>query len=61
MNKNILFAAVFAATFSLGFVVNDIVDKTNLRVVGVANAEVAGMDYGDLRRDRDFKKLLNTS
>lgn len=58
MNKNILFAAVLVATFSFGYVVNDIVDKTNLRFVGVANADVAGMDYNDLKRDSAFKKAV---
>ena len=58
MDKNILFAAVLVATFSLGYLANDIAGKTNLGFVGVANADVAGMGYRDLRRDRAFKKAV---
>ena len=37
---------------------NDILRENNLDLINVANAEVAGMDNRDLRRDRDFKKAV---
>ena len=33
-------------------------DELGYDVVGAAYADVAGMDYRDLRRDRDFKKAV---
>ena len=49
MRKLILFTAFFA-----GYFVNDVVGE----FAPIARAEVAGMDYRDLRRDRDFKKAV---
>ena len=50
---------VMAAVFSFGYVANDLANN-RISVVPVAQAEVAGMDYRDLRRDRDFKKAVRT-
>ena len=30
----------------------------NIDLIQAVNAEVAGMDYRDLKRDRDFKKAV---
>lgn len=48
---------VLAAVFSFGYVANDIANN-RISVVPLAQAEVAGMNYNDLRRDRDFKKAV---
>lgn len=45
------------AVFSFGYVANDLANN-RISVVPLAQAEVAGMDYHDLRRDRDFKKAV---
>ena len=50
-------AFVLVAVFSFGYVANDIANN-RFNVVPLAQAEVAGMDYHDLRRDRDFKKAV---
>lgn len=44
--------------FCCGFLGKTIVDETGIDIVSVAYAEVAGMDYRELRRDRDFKKAV---
>jgi len=44
--------------FLSGYVANDILHSLEIPVVTEANADVAGMDYYDLRRDRDFKKAV---
>ena len=49
---------VLVAVFSFGYVANDLANN-RISVVPLAQAEVAGMDYHDLRRDRDFKKPCN--
>ena len=48
---------VLAAVFSFGYVANDLANN-RLNLLPVAQAEVAGMTYHDLRRDRDFKKAV---
>ena len=48
---------VLVAVFSFGYVANDLANN-RISVVPLAQAEVAGMDYHDLRRDRDFKKAV---
>ena len=40
--------------FLAGYFVNDVVSE----FVPVAHAEVAGMSYQELKRDRDFKKAV---
>ena len=40
--------------FLAGYCINDIVGE----FAPLANAEVAGMDYSDLRSDSDFKKAV---
>ena len=54
MNKTLLFLTIF----SLGYVFNDVLKEYDLNLIDTVKAEVAGMDYRDLRRDRDFKKAV---
>ena len=54
MNKALLLVAVF----SFGYVCNDILRENSIDLVEEAQAEVAGMDYRALRRDRDFKRAV---
>jgi hypothetical protein len=54
MNKILLVLTIF----SFGYVFNDILDKYDLNLIDKVSADVAGMDYRDLRRDRDFKKAV---
>jgi len=58
MNKITNKISIFLIVFSLGYVANDILRENNLDLINVANADVAGMDYEDLRRDRDFKNAV---
>ena len=51
MSKTLLFLTVF----SLGYVMNDILRENNINLVGAVYAEVDGMNYMDLRIDRDFR------
>lgn len=44
--------------FLAGYVANDIIHSIEIPVVTEAHADVAGMDYYDLGRDRDFKKAV---
>ena len=37
---------------------NDILGEYDLNLIDKVSADVAGMDYRDLRRDRDFKKVF---
>ena len=53
MNRTLLIIAVF----SFGYVLNDLAEG-NVKIIPELNAEVAGMDHRDLRRDRDFKKAV---
>jgi len=53
MNRTLLIIAVF----SFGYVLNDLTEG-NVKIIPELNAEVAGMDHRDLRRDRDFKKAV---
>jgi hypothetical protein len=39
-------------------VFNDVLKEYDLNLIDNVKAEVAGMDYQDLRRDRDFKKAV---
>ena len=54
MNKMFTFLTIF----SFGYVVNDVLSENNINLIAQANADVAGMDYRDLRRDRDFRKAV---
>lgn len=44
--------------FLFGYVTSDVVNNVNNGFISDAKAEVAGMSYYDLRRDRDFKKAV---
>jgi hypothetical protein len=48
----------FLTIFSIGYVVNDLFGENNIYLISKADAEVAGMGYYDLRKDRDFKKAV---
>ena len=37
---------------------NDVSKEYDLNLIGIVKAEVTGMDYTDLRRERDFKKAV---
>ena len=55
MNRILLLVAVF----SFGYAVNDIVQETK-PVIFPLQAAVAGMDYYDLKRDRDFSRAVES-
>ena len=44
--------------FCFGVIGKTALDELGFDVVGAAYADVAGMDYRDLRNDRDFKKAV---
>ena len=44
--------------FCFGVIGKTALDELGYDVVGTANADVAGMDYFDLRTDYDFKKAV---
>ena len=54
MNKFLIFVTVF----SLGYITNDVMREYNLDPIGKVYAEVAGMNYYDLRSDYDFKRAV---
>lgn len=54
MNK----AVVFFAIFSAGYLCNDIMHNHKVNIFENVQAEVAGMDYYDLKGDYDFKKAV---
>ena len=54
MKKSFLFFVFFC----MGYVANDILRDSDIKLIDKVNAEVAGMNYYDLRRDRDFKKAV---
>lgn len=54
MNRFLLFLTIF----SFGYVFNDILKEYNLNIIDKVKADVAGMNYRELRRDRDFKKAV---
>lgn len=56
--KKVLLVAL--AGFAAGYIANDLSNKLGLEVVGQAEAEVAGMDWSDLRYDYDFKKAVRS-
>ena len=49
---------LFVAVFSFGYMVNDVVEEIGVDIIHHAQADVAGMSYRELRRDRDFKKAV---
>lgn len=49
---------LFLSFFALGFVTSQISSRYDIQVVSNANADVAGMDSSDLRRDRDFRRAV---
>lgn len=47
---------LFAAIFSMGYLFNDLVGK----ILKPAHADVAGMDYYDLKYDWDFERAVES-
>ena len=45
--------------FCLGVLGKTALDELDYNVVSSASAEVAGMSFRDLRRDKDFRKAVN--
>ena len=45
-------------SFMVGYIANDFVKTLDVSLIRPAQASVAGMDYRDLRRDRDFKRAV---
>jgi hypothetical protein len=56
MKKTYVLGLIVA--FSFGVVGKTLLDEMEYDVVATAYADVAGMGYRDLRRDRDFKKAV---
>lgn len=56
MNRILLILTIF----SFGYVFNDILEEYNLNVIDHAQAEVDGMSWRALKRDRDFKKAVRS-
>ena len=52
-NKLIVLTAFF-----FGYVISDVVNNVSNGFISEVAADVAGMNYSDLRRDRDFKKAV---
>ena len=44
--------------FCFGVIGKTALDELGVGVIGAVYADVAGMDYRDLRRDRDFKRAV---
>ena len=55
MKSNTL--VVFTA-FLLGYAISDLANNASNGFIEKASADVDGMDYRELRRDRDFKKAV---
>lgn len=49
---------MLALVFCAGYIVSDLLNDMNISYMAPAQAEVAGMDYFDLRTDYDFKKAV---
>ena len=55
MKKIILVGCI---AFGLGLLTDKFILNYDITVIKPAQADVAGMGYWDLRRDRDFKKAV---
>jgi hypothetical protein len=49
---------LFVAVFSFGYMVNDVVEEIGVDIIDEVSADVAGMGYSALRRDRDFRRAV---
>ena len=54
MKKYITFLAIFV----FGFMTSNILKEEKFNLISAVYADVAGMNYRDLRRDRDFRKAV---
>ena len=52
--KYLIFFSIFAA----GYIVSDFLNTFDIEIVKNLKADVAGMDYYDLKSDYDFKKAV---
>lgn len=52
--KYLIYFSIFAA----GYIMNDVLTAFDIEIVRNLNADVAGMDYYDLKSDYDFKKAV---
>ena len=50
--------SILAFAFLLGYATAELATEIDAVAISEARADVAGMDYLDLRRDRDFKKAV---
>jgi len=50
--------SILVCVFLFGYAVNDVVQEIDATIVTQAWADVAGMNYLELRRDRDFKRAV---
>ena len=49
---------VAITAFLFGYAISDVVNNVNNGFLSEVSAEVDGMTFSDLRRDRDFKKAV---
>ena len=49
---------IVLTTFFFGYVISDVVNNVSNGFISAVVAEVDGMTYRELRRDRDFKKAV---
>lgn len=54
MNRILLFVTIF----SFGYVFNDVLKEFDFSLINEVSAEVGGMDYKELRRDKDFRRAV---
>ena len=54
MNRILLFVTIF----SFGYMFNDVLKEFDLKLINEVSADVAGMDYKELRRDKDFRRAV---
>jgi len=51
---------IVITAFLFGYVISDLVHNVKSGFISEVAAEVGGMSYLDLRRDRDFKKAVRS-
>ena len=54
MNRILLFVTIF----SFVYVFNDVLKEFDFSLINEVSAEVGGMDYKELRRDKDFRRAV---
>jgi hypothetical protein len=56
MNKNL--KLTIAIAFLAGYFISDVTDELGVRFISSVNADVAGMNYYDLKSDYDFVRAV---